>query len=203
MPDLQDRLDALIADVVVPTLKPRGYRKRKLDWVRVGETAVHSITLQRSHGNAPDHLRFYVSAAAYVPEFARAIGQSVPDDPAKATPHYSRRFEEVVDWPAQWIDLEAWDDADLHPAFRSAIEALDAHLATLTTPEALVRELAASGAGLDLDLFAWWCARGDVDGMREQVATARAAFGAEERWPRLLAQFDRVAERFGVAPVSV
>ncbi len=201
MPDLQDRLDTLIADVVVPTLKPRGYRKRRLEWVRVGDTAVHSIALQRSHGNAPDHLRFYVDVAAYVPAFARTIGQTVPADPATATPHYSQRFESVCDWPAQWVDLEAWDDADLHPAFRSALETLDAHLSALTTPEALVEVLTSSGAGLDLDLFAWWCARGDAEGMRQQLATAHATFGGEERWPRLRAQFDRVAERFGVGPL--
>jgi hypothetical protein len=199
MPELQERLDSLIADVVVPTLKPRGYRKRRLEWVRATDAAVHAITLQRSHGNAPDHLRLYVDVSAYVPEFARTIGQTVPADARTATPHYSRRFEDVCEWPAQWIDLEAWSDEDLHPAFHAALATLDEHLAGVVTPAALVDVLRAGDAGLDLDLFAWWCATGDRAGMEEQLATARSAFGAEERWPRLEAQFVRVADRYGVA----
>jgi hypothetical protein len=198
MADLEDRFKALVKDVVTPTLKPRGYAKRRLSWVRTGDEALHSIGLQRSHGNAPEHLRFYVELGAYVPEFARTIGQAVPDDPAAATPQYQRRFESVCDWPGQWIDLESWSDAELHPAFEAALVVLDERLARITGPAQLVDALHQSGAGLDLDLFAWWCATGDSAGMAEQFETAHAGFGHEERWPRLYAQFERVAQRFEV-----
>lgn len=68
MSELEARFDALVAGVVVPALKPLGYRKRKLSWSRETPEAVHGITLQRSQGNAPDHLRFYVEVSAYVPD---------------------------------------------------------------------------------------------------------------------------------------
>lgn len=199
MSELDDRFDSLVRDTVAPLLKSRGYAKRKLSWVRRTEAAVHWITLQRSQGNAPDHLRFYVELAAYVPAFARTVGAVVPDDPTKATPPYRRRFEQVVQWPGQWVDLEDWDDASLAEALQHALGKVDEHLVALDGPEALVAAMRSAGSGLDLELFAWWCATGDTAGMADQLALAEAGFGQEERWPRLFAQFERVAARFGVA----
>lgn len=197
MSELEARFDALVAGVVVPALKPLGYRKRKLSWSRETPEAVHGITLQRSQGNAPDHLRFYVEVNAYVPDFARTVGATVPDRLEKATPQYSRRFESVIDWPGQWIDLESWTDEDLHPAFDEALLKLDGHLAAIDTAPALAEALR-SGGPLNLDLFAWWCATGNTEEQAAQLAAAQAEFGQEDRWPRLLAQFERTAGRFGV-----
>jgi hypothetical protein len=199
MADLEDRLDALVKGVITPTLKPRGYAKQRLAWTRKGSDTVQSITLQRSHGNSPGPLRFYVDVGAYVPAFARTIGATVPENLAKGTPQYQQRFEGICDWPDQWIDLENWSDEDLFPAFETALMVLDEHLAGIAGPTELAEVLRTSGSGLNLDLFAWWCATGDTDQISEQVATARAGFGHEERWPRLYAQFERVAEKFGVA----
>ncbi|VXB39447.1 conserved hypothetical protein [Microbacterium sp. 8M] len=199
MSDLEARLDALVRTTVVPALKPQGYAKRKLSWVRAGDGMAHWIILQRSHGNTPDHLRFYVEVAAYSAEFAAAVGGTVPDDLTKGVAQYRVRFEEVCDWPGQWVDLESWSDEDLARAFGVALEQLDTHLAAITDARSLAAAMAAGSSGLDLDLFAWSCANDDQAAIAEQLATAEANFGAEERWPRLRAQFDRVAQRFGVS----
>ncbi|MFJ3957387.1 DUF4304 domain-containing protein [Arthrobacter sp. NPDC090010] len=197
MTDLETRFNALIADVVVPELKARGYRKRKLVWTRQTPEALHEIAFQRSQGNASDHVRFYVEIGAYVPEFAHRTGNTVPEDLLRATTQYRRRFESVVDWPGQWVDLEAWTDQDLAPALRSALLSLDEHLSGITTAAAMAAALR-SGGPLNLELFAWWCATDD-DGERDaQLAAAEAEFGREDRWPRLYAQFERVAARYGI-----
>ncbi|MEV5000377.1 DUF4304 domain-containing protein [Nocardioides sp. LML1-1-1.1] len=199
MAELEERLVLLVDQCVTPVLKPRGYRKRRLEWTRVDGDVAHRITLQRSHGNAPGHLRFYVEAAAYVGDFARRVGHTVPDDVAKATAPYTTRFERVTEWPGQWVDLEDWADDALHPAFRAAVEALAAHLEPVTHAEALADLLRAEAGPLNLDLFAWSCANGDEAAMAAQVARAEAEFGAEDRWPRLYAQLERTAERYGSA----
>lgn len=202
MPDLEERLTALVAEAVTPVLKPRGYRKRRLEWTRVAGDVVHRVTLQRSHGNAPGHLRFYVEAAAYVGAFTERLGNAVPDDPAAATAPYVTRFERITDWPGQWVDLEEWDDAELRPAFREAVEQVAAHLDRIADAEALAAVLRAEAGPLNLDLLGWSCATGDTAAVAEQVARAEAEFGAEDRWPRLRAQLERVAERYGSAITS-
>lgn len=194
--NLDARFDALVTHVVAPTLKPLGYRKKRLTWMRVTDEAVHEVTLQRSHGNASDHLRFYVELSAYVPAFARAIAKPVPDDITKATATYNRRFEEVTDWPAQWINLEEWTDDDLYPALTEALQTIAAHLAPLVTGEAMAAALGDLGP-LNLDLFAWHVVDEDAGAIQSQLAAAHAEFGEEERWPRLRAQFDRTAARYG------
>ncbi|VXB81438.1 hypothetical protein MICRO8M_60116 [Microbacterium sp. 8M] len=103
------------------------------------------------------------------------------------------------DWPGQWVDLESWSDEDLARAFGVALEQLDNHLAAITDARSLATAMAANSSGLDLDLFAWSCANDDQAAIAEQLATAKANSGAEERWPRLRAQFDRVAQRSGVS----
>lgn len=192
---LEERFTALVSDTVVPTLKPRGYRKQRLVWTRTGDAVMHQIVLQRSQGNAPDHLRVYIELAAYSAEFARTVRATVPDDLAKATPQYTRRFESVAQWPAQWIDLEDWTDAELHPALTDALVRVDDHLAALRDAPSLADALRTRGP-LNLDLFAWSCATGDEDAIGRQLADAHAEFGVEERWPRLFAQFERTAARF-------
>lgn len=103
----------------------------------------------------------------------------------------------MIDWPGQWIDLESWTDEDLHPAFGEALLQLDGHLAAIDTAPALAEALR-SGGPLNLDLFAWWCATGNTEEQAAQLAAAQVEFGQEDRWPRLLAQFERTAGRFGV-----
>jgi len=191
--DLEARLTGLVNESVVPVFKSRGYRKSRLTWVREAPAAVHEITLQRSHGNDAEHLRFYVEVAAYVPEFARALGHSVPDSLSSGTPQYRRRFEEIVGWPQQWIDLESWRDEELRPRFRDAVDALADHLDRIVTAEELIAALKENSPGLDLDLFAWWCATDNVVERDAQYALAHERFGQEPRWPRLVAQFERVA----------
>lgn len=198
MSDLEARLDALVRTSIVPALKPRGYAKRKLSWVRTRDGVAHWIVLQRSHGNAPDHLRFYVEVAAYSAEFATAVGSTAPEDLTKGTAQYRARFEELCDWPGQWVDLEAWSDEELAPAFGVVLAQLDDRLAAITDARSLAAAMTAGASGLDLELFAWSCANDDRTAIAEQLATAEANFGAEERWPRLRAQFDRVARRFEV-----
>lgn len=194
---LDERFDALVSQVIAPALKPLGYRTSRLVWTRVGHDAIHTIVLQRSQRNAPGHLRFYVELSAYVAGFARAIGATVPDDITKAAPQYTRRFESVTEWPGQWVDLEEWTDADLHPALSSALGAVDAHLSGISTADELADALASRGP-LNLDRFAWSCAHRDRAAIDSQIGAARAEFGAEDRWPRLFAQFDRTAARFDI-----
>lgn len=197
MTDLDDRVDALVAGAVVPVLKPRGYRKKRLTWVHESSSALREIVLQRSHGNTATTLRVYVEGAVYVPEFDRAIGRSVPDVLTAATPQYRERFEGIVGWPAQWIDLETWSDDQLIPRFRDAMVTLADHLEGIETAEALARVKRDAGAGLDLDLFAWWCAIGDEQSRDAQLAQATARFGHEDRWPILRRRFVEVADRYG------
>lgn len=199
MTDLDSRLTAFAARVITPELKPRGYRKKRWEWTRVTGDVVHSIGLQRSHGNSADHLRIYVNVSAYSAEFARTIGSAVPDDLTRATPQYVTRFEDVVTWPGQWIDVEEWTDEALDDAFAAALRELDAHLSRVVDGASLAAVLRESDAPLDTTLFAWWCATGDADAARQQVGDARERFGQEERWPRLYAQFERVAAPHGVA----
>ena len=201
MSELEARFDALVSGVVVPALKPLGYRKRKLSWTRQTPAALNGITLQRSQGNTPGHLRFYVEVSAYVPDFARAVGASVPDQPEKATAQYSRRFESVIDWPGQWIDMESWTDDELHPAFGGALARIHQHLDEIDSAPALAEALRATGP-LNLDLFAWWCATGNTEERAAQLTAAQEEFGHEDRWPRLLAQFERTAARFGIDHLS-
>jgi len=197
MSELEARFDALVSGVVVPALKPLGYRKRKISWTRQTPAALHGITLQRSQGNAPGHLRFYAELNAYVPDFARAVGASVPAKPEQATAQYRRRFESVIDWPGQWIDLESWADDDLHPAFSGALARIHEHLDGIDSAPALAEALRTTGP-LNLDLFAWWCATENTEERATQLTAAQEEFGHEERWPRLLAQFERTAARFGI-----
>ncbi|GAD35750.1 putative acetylornithine deacetylase/succinyl-diaminopimelate desuccinylase [Microbacterium sp. TS-1] len=199
MTALEERLDALVANAVVPVLKPRGYRKKRLVWTRETPGVLHEVTLQRSQGNAAGHLRVYVEGAVYVAGFDEAIGRTAPSPLSRATPQYRRRFEDIVGWPAQWIDLETWSDDELVPRLHEAIGTLADHLERIDSAEGLALAKQESGAGLDLDLFAWWCAAGDDAARRAQLAQAHAGFGHEERWPRLLAGFVRVGERYGVA----
>ncbi|MFZ4893570.1 DUF4304 domain-containing protein [Plantibacter sp. Mn2098] len=194
---LEERFDSLVSEVVTTTLKPLGYRKKQLVWTRATDAAVHRIVLQRSQGNTANHLRFYVELSAFVPAFARAIGHTVPADPTKATPPYTRRFESVAHWPSQWVDLEEWEDADLNPALETALRRVDAHLAEIVTADALADALRTRGP-LNVDLFAWSLVTGDTAAVDGQIAAARAQFGAEDRWPRLFAQFERTAARHGV-----
>ncbi len=196
--DLDSRLTAFAARVVTPELKPRGYRKKRWEWTRVTGDVVHGIGLQRSHGNSADHLRIYVNVSAYSAEFARTVGSAVPDDLTRATPQYVTRFEDVVAWPGQWIDLEEWTDDALDDAFAVALRELDAHLSRVTDGASLAAVLRENDAPLDTTLFAWWCATGDQAAIRRQVQSAQERFGQEERWPRLAAQFERVATEHGV-----
>lgn len=193
MADLDSRLTAFAARTITRELKPRGYRKKRWEWTRVTGDVVHGIGLQRSHGNSADHLRVYVNVSAYSVEFARTVGATVPDDLTKATPQYVQRFEDVVAWPAQWIDLEDWADDALDDAFAPALREIDAQLSRVTDGASLAALMRQRDAPLDTALFAWWCATGDLPAARQQVSEARARFGQEERWPRLYAQFERVA----------
>lgn len=198
MADLDSRLSDLAARVITPELKPRGYRKRRWEWSRTRDGVAHSIGLQRSHGNSTHHLRIYVNVGAYSAEFARTVGDTVPDDLTRATPQYTARFEQVVDWPGQWIDLEDWSGESLDEAFTAALRDLDAHLSRVTDGASLAALLRNSDAPLDTTLFAWWCATNDAASAHRQLDDARTQFGREERWPRLQASFERVAERYGV-----
>ncbi|MDQ1123478.1 hypothetical protein [Microbacterium trichothecenolyticum] len=56
-----------------------------------------------------------------------------------------------------------------------------------------------SGRVLDDDLFAWFCATGRLADARAQFAAARERFGTQDRWPRLAANFDETAQKYGVA----
>lgn len=199
MTALEERLDALVADAVVPVLKPRGYRKRRLVWTREAPGMLHEVTLQRSQGNSTDHLRVYVEGAVYIAGFDEAIGRTVPSSLSRVTPQHRRRFEDIVGWPAPWIDLETWSDDELAPRLREAIAALADHFERIDSAPGLAAAKREAGAGLDLDLFAWSCATGDDAAREAQLAQAHAGFGHEDRWPRLLHQFVRTGERYGVA----
>lgn len=197
--DLEARLGALVAEAVVPVLKPRGYRKKRLTWMRETPDAAHEIALQRSHGNGRDHLRIYIEVAAYVPAFDEAIGRSVPASMAAGTAQYRQRFEDVVDWPSQWIDLEAWSQDELVRRLREAMEILSDHLDAIRSADALAAAKLAVSAGLDVDLFAWWCVTANEAERTAQYRQALATFGEEERWPRLREQFATVATRHGLS----
>lgn len=178
-------------------LKPHGFRKKRFVWTRVGDGIAHTVDVQRSHGNTPGGVRFYVNASAYVAEFDRAIGRTVPDDLTRATAQYSTRFESISDWPSDRVDMERDADA-LGTALPEAIEQVVTHLDTITDAQSLARTLLDSGFLLDDDLFAWFCATGRTDDARAQFAAARDRFGAEDRWPRLAARFEETARTSGV-----
>ncbi|MDQ1206593.1 DUF4304 domain-containing protein [Microbacterium sp. SORGH_AS_0862] len=197
--ELEARLVALVAEAVVPVLKPRGYRKKRLTWMRETPDAAHEIVLQRSHGNGGDHLRIYIEGAAYVPAFDEAIGKSVPASMTAGTPQYRQRFESIADWPAQWIDLETWSHDALVPQLREAMEILADHLDAIRSADELAAAKLAVSTGLDVDLFAWWCVTGNEAERTAQYRQALATFGQEERWPRLRAQFATVASRHGLS----
>jgi len=134
---VEERFAVLVKDVFAATLKPRGYKKTGLRWHRRTPTAWHMIGIQRSSGNFGDHLRFYVNVGAYVDQVATINGQQLIDKPKEYQCHYSKRLENVVDFPHPWIDLEDWTDETLFPALAQALIATDKVLADIDSPEAL------------------------------------------------------------------
>ncbi|KTR94119.1 hypothetical protein NS220_10135 [Microbacterium testaceum] len=197
MSELEDRFTEAVA-AIGGVLKRHGFRKKRYVWTRVGDGIVHEIDVQRSHGNSAGSVRFYVNARAYVAEFDRAIGRTLPDDPTRANAQFETRFEEVSDWPTDRVDVERDADA-LGTALPAAIEQVVAHLDGITDAPSLARTLRESGFVLDDDLFAWYCATGRTDDARAQFGAARDRFGAEERWPRLAARFEEAALEYGIS----
>ncbi|MDQ1123461.1 DUF4304 domain-containing protein [Microbacterium trichothecenolyticum] len=197
MSDLEERFADAVA-AIGRVLKTHGFRKKRYVWTRVGDGVVHEVDLQRSHGNSPDSVRFYVNASAYVAAFARAIGDRVPENLASATAQYSTRFETISEWPTDRVDMER-DAEAVSSALPSAIEQVVTHLDGITDEASLARTLFDSGSFLDDDLFAWFCATGRLADARAQFAAARERFGTQDRWPRLAANFDETAQKYGVA----
>ena len=197
---VEERLAVLVKDVFAATLKPRGYKKTGLRWMRRTPTARHVIGIQRSGGNIGEHLGFYINVGAYVDQFATIIGQQPIDKPKEHECQYYRRLENVVDFPHPRIDMEDWTDEALFPALTQALIATDKVLADIDSPEALVGLLSdpVMCGGLNFDLFAYRCATGDLDGIRAQYAASLSRFGSESRWPRLSAHFEQIAEQFGI-----
>jgi len=197
--ELEAQFDALVRDVVVPVLKPLGYAKSALRWTRRAAEAVYLIGLQRSDGNGPGHLRFYVNVGAYVPKFAHVIGKPVIDAPKEPDCHWRARLEKVTGWAVDCVDVEAWSGGAPSGLGQALAEA-DAVLAGIDGAAALVRMLDTPPlfGGLNLDLFAYRCATGDIDGASRQVDAASVRFGAEPRWVRLQALFDQTAAKFGI-----
>jgi len=199
MTDLEERFTEAVA-AIGGVLKRHGFRKKRYVWTRIGDGVVHEVDVQRSHGNSPQSVRFYVNASAYVADFARAIGDRVPENLAAATAQYSTRFETISAWPTDRVDVERDADA-LGSALPAAIEQVVAHLDRITDDVSLARTLFDGGYVLDDELFAWFCATGRTTEAAAQFAAARERFGDEDRWPRLAALFDETAQKYGV-PLS-
>ena len=196
MSEIEERFAEAVA-AIGAVLKPHGFRKKRYIWTRVGDGVVHTVDVQRSHGNTAAGVRFYVNASAYVAEFDRAIGRSVPEDLTRANAQYSTRFESVSDWPSDRVDMERDADA-LGTALPAAIEQVVSHLDGITDAPSLARTLLDSGFLLDDDLFAWFCATGRTDDARAQFAAAGDRFGSEDRWSRLAARFEETALAYGI-----
>lgn len=196
MSELEDRFAEAVA-AIGGVLKRHGFRKKRYVWTRVGDGAVHEIDVQRSHGNSADSVRFYVNARAYIAEFDRTIGRTVPDDLTRAHAQFETRFEEVSDWPSDRVDVER-DAEALTTALPATIEQVVAHLDEITDEASLARTLLDGGYVLDDGLFAWFCATGRSKEARAQFDAARRLFGAEDRWPRLAARFEETAQTYGV-----
>ncbi|WP_136586046.1 DUF4304 domain-containing protein [Microbacterium hydrothermale] len=196
MSEIEERFAEAVA-AIGGVLKGHGFRKKRYVWTRVGDGIVHEIDVQRSHGNSADGVRFYVNARAYVAEFDRAIGRTVPGDLTGANAQFETRFEEISDWPTDRVDVER-DAEALTTALPAAIEQVVTHLDGITDAASLARTLLDGGYVLDDGLFAWFCATGRSEEARAQFDAARRLFGAEDRWPRLAARFGKTAQTHGV-----
>lgn len=195
---VEDAFDTLMRVSAVPLLKERGFRKRKLTFARERDGMVDVVNVQRSAGNGHRSIRFYVNCGVYSAAFDRIVGRNPRERPSEVDCQFRCRIEHLAPGFGPHVTVHA--DTDVHTAaedMRAALTtALDA-MEAMSSPDDIAR---AALSYIDFDVFRYRLATGDLAAARDQYARARAEFGAEDRWPRLVAQF-REAE--DVCAVSV
>ncbi|WP_430331612.1 DUF4304 domain-containing protein [Rhodococcus sp. ACT016] len=186
---------------VIPLLKERRFRKRKLTFTRDRDGVVDVINLQRSAGNSRESIRFYVNCGVYSAEFDRVIGREPQQRPAEVDCQYRCRIETIASGIGPHVTVHADISVpEVADQLRAALIDALAVMGELCGPDDVAR---AVGSDIDFDVFRYRLATGDESGARDQYARALAGFGAEPRWLRLVEQFRRAADSYAVSFVDV
>lgn len=94
---------------LAPPLKEAGFRKQATRFRRAHGGCLQVIELQKSHGNAFDHLRFYINVGVAAPDLWVRFGGGV-EAPKAHECHASARYEQLLPGMPAHLDITPQTD---------------------------------------------------------------------------------------------
>ena len=136
---------------VLPILKAEGFKKSGLHFTRRHGATLQRVSIQKSHGNQHDHLRFYTNVIIGFDKIYAHQAKDIPSGKGSFLPHFSNRIESIVTAPA-YVDIDS--RTDVHALADTQIKVIEDLCRVLNKIEGVEGLIQPTGVSPRADLMA-------------------------------------------------
>lgn len=197
---MQQFFNDLMKQDVKHFLSKHGFSKKSLNFYKRSGSLVYMFNFQKSHGNAADHLMFYVNCGIYAAELARIQSREVLAEPKEAECHFRARIEQIAkSVPDRFSITPDTNRDDLRMTLLSGLEAVIHFYDTMTEARSIVDYYTSSSSlHLSEESFHLLLQSDDTAAAKRYLTALQDKYGTEKRWAIFESKYKAIFDQYEV-----